>query len=294
MSISRSHRTHRTHRTLRLLGIGTSALLAFGLAACSSAGTPAENKVPAEVALGDTFTVAATEVPHVDILKFVQENLAEEAGINFEIKPFSDYPLGNRWLEEGEVDANYFQHRPYLDAQVEEFGYDIVPLSDVHVEPYAAFSEKHASIGDLPDGATISVTNDASNQERALNLLAQEGLVVLPKSGDLNVLTIEGDKQANPRGFDFIEADPASQARALADVDLGILNGNYFLDAGFTLKDALIVEPLEGNIYANFLTVRSADKEDPRLLKLDELLTSPETKAFLQKTWPGGDVSPAF
>ena len=103
-----------------------------------------------------------------------------------------------------------------------------------------------------------------------------------------------GDKKYNPRGFDFIEADPASQARALADVDLGILNGNYFLDAGFTLKDALIVEPLEGNIYANFLTVRAADKNDPRLLKLDELLTSPETKAFIEKTWPGGDVSPAF
>ena len=88
--------------------------------------------------------------------------------------------------------------------------------------------------------------------------------------------------------------DPAAQARALADVDLGILNGNYFLDAGFTLKDALIVEPLEGNIYANFLTVRTEDKNDPRLLKLDELLTSPETKAFIEKTWPGGDVSPAF
>lgn len=98
----------------------------------------------------------------------------------------------------------------------------------------------------------------------------------------------------NPRGFKFIEADPAAQARALADVDLGILNGNYFLDAGFTLDDALIIEPLEGNIYANFLTVRNGSENDPRLLKLDELLTSPETKAFIEATWPGGDVSPAF
>ena len=287
MSVSRSK------RALQILGAGASAVLALSLAACGAANAPAADD-KAEVKLGDTFTVAATEVPHVDILQFVKDNLAEEAGINFEIKPFSDYPLGNRWLAEGEVDANYFQHRPYFDAQVEEFGYDIAALSDVHVEPYAAFSEKYDDLKDLPDGAKISVTNDASNQERALNLLAQEGLVELPKDGELSVLAIEGDKKYNPRGFDFIEADPAAQARALADVDLGIVNGNYFLDAGFTLKDALIVEPLEGNIYANFLTVRTEDKNDPRLLKLDELLTSPETKAFIEKTWPGGDVSPAF
>ncbi len=287
MSVSRSK------RALQILGAGASAVLALSLAACGAANAPAADD-KAEVKLGDTFTVAATEVPHVDILQFVKDNLAEEAGISFEIKPFSDYPLGNRWLAEGEVDANYFQHRPYFDAQVEEFGYDIAALSDVHVEPYAAFSEKYDDLKDLPDGAKISVTNDASNQERALNLLAQEGLVELPKDGELSVLAIEGDKKYNPRGFDFIEADPAAQARALADVDLGILNGNYFLDAGFTLKDALIVEPLEGNIYANFLTVRTEDKNDPRLLKLDELLTSPETKAFIEKTWPGGDVSPAF
>lgn len=287
MSVSRSK------RALQILGAGVSAVLALSLAACGAANAPVADD-EAEVKLGDTFTVAATEVPHVDVLQFVKDNLAEEAGISFEIKPFSDYPLGNRWLAEGEVDANYFQHRPYFDAQVEEFGYDIAALSDVHVEPYAAFSEKYDDLKDLPDGAKISVTNDASNQERALNLLAQEGLVELPKDGELSVLAIEGDKKYNPRGFDFIEADPAAQARALADVDLGILNGNYFLDAGFTLKDALIVEPLEGNIYANFLTVRTEDKNDPRLLKLDELLTSPETKAFIEKTWPGGDVSPAF
>lgn len=282
----------RTNRALRVLGVGASALIALSLAACGAAGADTSDK--GEVSLDTPFTVAATEVPHADILKFVQENLAEDAGINFEIKTFSDYPLGNRWLEEGEVDANYFQHRPYFDAQVEEFGYDIKPLSDIHVEPYAAFSEKYKNVAELPDGAKISVTNDAANQERALRLLAQEDLVVLPKDGELSVLAIQGSKEYNPHGFNFIEADPAAQARALADVDLGILNGNYFLDAGFTLKDALIIEPLEGNIYANFLTVRSADVNDPRLIKLDQLLTSPETKAFIEKTWPGGDVSPAF
>lgn len=274
--------------TLSTVAVGA---LTLGLASCAGS-TPAEN--PEEVALDTPFSVAATEVPHADILNFVKDDLAEDAGIVFEVKTFSDYPLGNRWLDEGEVDANYFQHQPYLDAQIEEFGYDIVPLSDVHVEPYAAFSEKHESLADLPDGATISVTNDASNQERALDLLAQEDLVVLPEDGDINVLTIEGSDEYNPHGFDFIEADPASQARALADVDLGILNGNYFLDAGYTLTDALIVEPLEGNVYANFLAVRAGEENDPRLVALDELLTSPETKAFIEENWPGGDVSPAF
>ncbi|NLB46463.1 MAG: metal ABC transporter substrate-binding protein [Microbacteriaceae bacterium] len=270
-------------------------MLALGLAACgASGGTSAGDGNAAEVELSTPFKVAATDVPHADILGFVKDTLAEEAGIDFEIVTFTDYPLGNRWLAEGEVEANYFQHRPYFDALVDEFGYDIVPLSDVHVEPYAAFSERFDSVSELPDGATISVTNDASNQERALNLLAQEGLIVLPESGDINVIAVQSSDEYNPHGFTFIEADPAAQARALPDVDLGILNGNYFLDAGFTLKDALIIEPLEGNIYANFLTARADNANDPRLLKLDELLTSAEVKAFIEQTWSGGDVSPAF
>jgi D-methionine transport system substrate-binding protein len=273
-------------------GFAAAGALTLGLASCGASTPAAEN--PEDIALDTPFTVAATEVPHADILNFVKDNLAEEAGIVFDVKTFSDYPLGNRWLSEGEVDANYFQHQPYLDAQVDEFGYEIEPLSDVHVEPYAAFSEEYDSAEDLPDGATISVTNDASNQERALDLLAQEDLVTLPEDGDINVLTIEASDEYNPHGFDFIEADPASQARALQDVDLGILNGNYFLDAGYSLEDALIVEPLEGNIYANFLAVRSGEEADPRLIALDELLTSPETKAYIEETWPGGDVSPAF
>ncbi len=283
----------RTSVFARIAGIGAVAALAVGLAACSSS-APKESGDAAEVELSTPFKVAATEVPHGEILSYVKENLAKDAGIDFEIVSFSDYPLGNRWLSEGEVDANYFQHRPYFDAQVEEFGYDIVPLSDVHVEPYAAFSEKYKKASELPEGAKISVTNDASNQERALNLLAQEGLITLPESGDINVITVEGNEKYNPKKFDFIEADPAAQARALADVDLGILNGNYFLDAGYTLKDALIVEPLEGNIYANFLTARKDNANDPRIKKLDELLTSPEVKKFIEQTWPGGDVSPAF
>lgn len=278
-----------------LLALGASTALALGLAACSPAAEETGSSTSAAPAdLSESFVVAATEVPHADILEFVQSNLAEEAGISFEIKTFTDYPLGNRWVSEGEADVNYFQHRPYLDAQNEEFGYDIVPLDDVHVEPYAAFSEKHESLADLPDGAKISVTNDASNQERALNLLAQEDLVVLPESGDINAITIAADPKLNPHGFEFIEADPAAQARALQDVDLGILNGNYFLDAGYTLEDALIVEPLEGNLFANFLATRADRADDPRFVKLNELLTSPETKAFIEETWPGGDVSPAF
>lgn len=285
----------RSSAFARVAGVGAAAMLALGLAACgaSGSGTDSEN-ASADGDLSAPFKVAATEVPHAEILGFVKDNLAADAGIDFEIVPFSDYPLGNRWLSEGEVDANYFQHRPYFDAQVEEFGYDLTALSDVHVEPYAAFSEKVDSVEDLPDGAKISVTNDASNQERALNLLAQADLVKLPESGDINVITVEKSDEYNPRGFDFIEADPAAQARALADVDLGILNGNYFLDAGYTLDDALIVEPLEGNIYANFLAARADNANDPRIQKLDELLTSPETKAFIEETWPGGDVSPAF
>lgn len=242
----------------------------------------------ADVDLSEPFTVAATEIPHADILQFVQDELADEAGLDFEIERFADYPLGNRWLDDGTVDANYFQHQPYFDAQVADFGYELYAFPGVHIEPYAAFSESLDSIADLPEGAEISITNDGSNQARALELLATEDLVGLPDSGDVNIYTID-----NPNDYTFTEADPAAQARAVSSVDLAILNGNYFLDAGYSLDDALLVESVEDNPFANFLTVRDGEQDDPRFAKLDELLHSDEVRAFIEETWPGGDVYPA-
>jgi D-methionine transport system substrate-binding protein len=235
------------------------------------------------------LTVAATQVPHAEILEFIRNGQAKDAGLDFDVRVFDDYSLGNRWLSEGDIDANYFQHQPYLEEQTKDFGYKLHAFPGVHIEPYAAFSATHKTVEELPDGARISITDDGSNQARALALLASKGLVTLPADGPVNVKTV-----GNPRNLQFIEAAPDLQAKAVPDVDLAILNGNYFLDAGYTLKDALIVEPLEGNKYANFLVSRDDNQNNPDLVKLNELLHSQQTKEFIEQKWPGGDVSPAF
>jgi D-methionine transport system substrate-binding protein len=235
------------------------------------------------------LTVAATQVPHAEILEFIKNGPAKDAGLDFDIRVFDDYSLGNRWLAEGDIDANYFQHKPYLDEQVADFGYRLHAFPGVHIEPYAAFSQKITSAEQLPDGATISITDDGSNQARALRLLAGKGLVTLPAGGPVNVHTV-----GNPKNLRFVEAAPDLQAKAVPDVDLAILNGNYFLDAGYTLKDALIVESLQDNPYANFLVSRSDNANNADIVKLDELLHSDKTREFIEQRWPGGDVSPAF
>jgi D-methionine transport system substrate-binding protein len=235
------------------------------------------------------LTVAATQVPHAEILEFIKNGQAKDAGLDFDLKVFDDYSLGNRWLSEGDIDANYIQHEPYLDEQVKDFGYQLSAFPGVHIEPYAAFSAHHEPLDQLPNGARISITDDGSNQARALALLASKNLVTLPTSGPVNVKTV-----GNPKNLQFIEAAPDLQARAVPDVDLAILNGNYFLDAGYTLKDALIVEPLEGNQYANFLVTRTDNHDNPDVVKLNGFLHSDQTREFIEKKWPGGDVSPAF
>ena len=235
------------------------------------------------------LTVAATQVPHAEILEFIKNGPAKDAGLDFDIRVFDDYSLGNRWLAEGDIDANYFQHEPYLDEQVADFGYKLHAFPGVHIEPYAAFSQKFTSAEQLPDGASISITDDGSNQARALKLLASKGLVTLPAGGPVNVHTV-----GNPKNLRFVEAAPDLQAKAVPDVDLAILNGNYFLDAGYTLKDALIVESLQDNPYANFLVSRADNANNADIAKLDELLHSDKTREFIEQRWPGGDVSPAF
>ncbi len=235
------------------------------------------------------LTVAATQVPHAEILEFIKSGPAKDAGFDFDIRVFDDYSLGNRWLSEGDIDANYFQHKPYFDKQVAEFGYKLHAFPGVHIEPYAAFSQRYKTVEELPDGATISITDDGSNQARALALLATKGLVTLPTTGEVNVHTV-----GNPKKLQFIEAAPDLQARAVPDVDLAILNGNYFLNAGYTLNDALIVESVEDSPYANFLASRQDNQDNPDVVKLNELLHSAQTREFIKKRWPGGDVYPAF
>lgn len=263
--------------------------LAAGLALTACGAEDAGAGPATEAAADGPLRVAATAVPHADLLRFVDTELADEAGLDLEIVEFDDYAIGNRWLSEGEVDANYFQHQPYLDAQTADFGYELHAFEGVHIEPYAAFSESVTDVADLPEGAVVGITDDASNQQRALDLLAEADLISLPD--DVEDVTVY-DIADNPKDLQFVETDPAQLPRSLQDFDLAILNGNYFLEAGLSVQDALLVE--EGDSpYANFLTSREDNADDERVVLLDELLRSDEVKAYIEQTWPEGDVLPA-
>lgn len=279
-------------KTLGAIALVTSAALA--LSACGS-DAAAEDPTPDATDEGGlvTLSVGASPTPHAEILEFVQDNLAADAGLDLDIVTYDDYVLPNTALVEGELDANYFQHLPYFTAQVAEHGYELDHFEGVHIEPYAAYSSRWESVDDLPDGALLGITNDPGNQARALELLQANDLVTLADTGDADPTLL--DVEDNPRGFEFVETAPESLVRALEDVDLAIINGNYALEAGLNpVEDSLFIESGEDNPYANFVAVRSEDASRPELVTLDELLRSDEVRAFIEERWPAGEVLAAF
>ena len=274
---------------LRRLTTGIAVASALLLSACGGDSTESS---PATETGGGTSPIAvkvgASPLPHAKILEFVQKNLAEEAGLELEIVEFDDFVLPNEALASGEIDANYFQHLPYLEDQIEEKGYDFDHGDGVHIEPYAAFSSKYESLEDVPDGATIAITNDAANQIRGLRVLEAEGQLQGVED-DSNVLTLTDEQ--NPRGFKFSENQPEVIVQQLEDpaIDVAFVNGNFILNAGLNTDDAIAAEEVEGNPNANLLAWRS-DNTNDGVLKLDELLHSDEVAAFIKETWPSGDV----
>lgn len=240
------------------------------------------------------LTVGVSPVPHGDILRYVDENLAEEAGLDIEIKEYTDYALPNRALVDGDLDANYFQHKPYLDEEVAGQGYKLYAFEGVHIEPIALFSKKVKSVDELPEGGTVGINNDPANQGRALDMLAKEGVITLADGKDATTATIK-DIKDNPKNLEFKEADAAQLARTLEDTDASIINGNNALEAGLSpTEDSILVESAENNPYANFLAVREGDEENEAIKKLDELLHSEEVKKFIEDKWTDGAVIPAF
>ena len=238
-----------------------------------------------------TIVIGASVTPHAEILEFVQENLAADAGFTLEIVEYTDYVQPNVQLAEGELDANFFQHLPYFETEVAEKGYDFVALDGVHIEPYGVYSESLTSIDDLPDGAQIGVPNDPSNQARALQLLEAEGLFTLADVENPTIFDVED----NPQNLEFAELEAAQLVRSLQDFDAAVINGNYALEAGLNpAQDAIVLESGEGNPYANLVAVRSEDAENEAILALDAALRSEETRAFFQERWPDGEIIPAF
>lgn len=279
-------------KTLGAIALATAATLA--LAACSSTADVTSNPSGAAASgATTTLTIGASPVPQAEILQYVQDNLAKGAGLDLKIVTFDDYVLPNTALNDGEIDANYFQHLPYYESQVKDQGFKFDHFAGIHIEPLAVYSSKYKKIEDVPDGAKLGITNDPGNQARALDLLVKNDLLTLKDTGD--ALPTLLDIATNPKSFQFVEAAPEQLVRSLQDVDLAIINGNFALPAGLNpTTDSLLLESGVDNPYANFLAVRAEDKTNPALVKLDGLLHSPEVKAFIEKRWPSGEVLPAF
>lgn len=282
-------------RTYRSLSLAAAAAAALTLSACGAGdgGTDEEAGTENEDGIVE-LTVGASPVPHADILQFVDDELAEEAGISLEIEEFEDYLIPNQALNDGDIDANYFQHEPWFNNEVEENGYDIVHFEGVHIEPFALYSDQYDDIADLPEGATIALNNDPSNQARGLVLLEEAGLITLSEDIDAESATFN-DVDENPQNFEFIEADASALTRTLDDVEAAVINGNNALEAGLSpTEDGLLVEDGEDNPYANFLAVRSADEDNEAIQTLNDLLHSEEVREYIEETWQDGEVLPAF
>ncbi|WP_067779920.1 MetQ/NlpA family ABC transporter substrate-binding protein [Actinomyces vulturis] len=285
----------------RTFAAGLVAATALTLAACGSsddkaADTPSapDALVDGETKNGDLVTIAVgcSPVPHAKILQFVQDNLAEAAGISLDIKEISDYVTPNTALDDGSLAANFFQTPNYLKQQIKDNGFAFVSIADVHVEPLGLYSNKYDSVEAIPEGSEIALNNDPANTARALLLLQSAGLIKLDDAAEL---PSETDITENPKNLKFTLVEGAQTPRALDDVAAAVINGNFAIEAGkIPSKDALFIEPGVDSPYANELVVREADKNNEYLLKLAELLNSDDVKKFIEETWTDGSVIPAF
>lgn len=242
------------------------------------------------VQAAETLTVAATAVPHAELLEFVKPQLAQD-GVNLEIKVFTDYVQPNVQVAEKRLDANFFQHQPYLDEFNKNRGTQLVSVAGIHVEPFGAYSHKIADLDDLPNGANVVIPNDATNGGRALLLLAHAGVITLkPEAG---ITATPRDIAENPKRIRIRELEAATLPRVLNQVDLALINTNYALEAGLNpAEDALIIEG-EESPYVNILVSREDNKDSPALRKLVKALRSDAVKAFIEEKYQGA-VVPAF
>ena len=238
----------------------------------------------------ESLTVAATAVPHAEILEFVKPQLAEQ-GIDLNIKVFTDYIQPNVQVAQKAMDANFFQHQPYLDEFNKGKGTNLIAVTGVHLEPLGAYSSKIKKLEDLGSGANVVVPNDATNGGRALLLLQKYGLIRLRDQS--NILATTKDIVENPKGLKIRELEAATIPRVLTQVDLALINTNYALEAKLDpSKDALFIEGNDSP-YVNILVARPDNKDAPAMQKLAAALHSPELKQFITEKYKGA-VLPAF
>ena len=294
----------------KTFGVVTAAVLAaVSIAGCSgnkAAETTAAESSAAETTAETTaeettassgelqkIVVGASPAPHAEILKAANDVLKEK-GYELEIKEYVDYIQPNLALESGDLDANYFQHLPYLESFNKENGTNLVSAGAIHYEPFGVYAGKTTSLDELQDGATIAVPNDTTNEARALLLLEAQGLIKLKE--DAGLTATKNDIVENPKNLQLYEVEAAQLPRVIGDVDVAVINGNYAIEAGYKVSDALAVEAsdsLAATTYGNIVAVRAGEENDPAIQALIEALTSDEVKAFIESTYDGA-VVPLF
>lgn len=266
----------------------TLTLLGTLLAGCSSPAAQVPADATGEKGSETVLKIGATPVPHAEILEVVKP-LLEQKGIKLEITVFDDYVQPNTALADKEIDANFFQHQPYLDNFNAERGLSLASLAKVHVEPLGLYSKTIKSIDELKDGSTIAIPNDATNNARALLLLQANGIIKLKDGG--NITSSENDVVENPKNIKFEAIEAAQLPRVLEDVDAAIINTNFAIPAGLNpVKDALIIE--DGNSpYANILVIRQGEEAREDLKELADALNSPEVNKFIEEKYEGAIIA---
>ena len=275
----------------KILAVVLTGILAVG--ALTGCGAKSDSKDSAKASDDKKITVAASATPHAEILEEAK-SLLEKKGYTLEVKVFDDYVQPNTSLEDGEIDANYFQTIRYLEEQNKERGLHLVEVAGIHLEPMGIYSKNYKSLEELPDGATIAVPNDGSNESRAIKLLADNGLITLAETEDLYNLTSIAE---NPHNFEITELDAANLPRSLDDVDAAVINGNYALEANLNPeKDALAAELADSDEsykYINYLVVKEGNEESTKTKALIAALQNDDVKNYIEEKY-SGSVIPAF
>ena len=265
----------------KLFALVLALTLVLSLAACGAAADEADK----------TIKVGATPAPHAAILEKAAELLAED-GYTLEIVEFDDYILPNMSLDEGELDANYFQHITYMNDFNASKGTKMVSAAGIHYEPFGIYAGKTAALADLADGAQIAVPNDATNEARALLLLEQEGLIKLAEGA--GIAATKDDIAENPHNYEIVETKAELLTTVLQDVDVAVINGNYAIGAGMKVKDALAVEAADGaaaEAYVNVVAVNEGTESSEKIQALVKALKSAEVKEFIDTTYEGAVVT---
>jgi D-methionine transport system substrate-binding protein len=273
----------------KLLSFAFISLLVLLLAACGSSDEGGNGSGDGKGIKEGKLVVGASNVPHAEILEEAAP-LLEEKGIELEIKTFSDYVIPNQALRDKDLDANFFQHEPYLKSQIADNGYEFESAGGVHIEPIGVYSKKHDSLEDLPKGAEILMSNSVADHGRILSMLQEKGLITLKKGVEKTAATVD-DIEENPKDLQFntqFEAAFLPQAYLNGDGDAVLINGNYALGADIDpAKEAIALESPEDNPYVNLVVIRSEDKDNEQIKALVEVLHSEDIKKFIEDKYQG-------